>query len=93
MARVDSAEFRFTATVHTTRREVLYALRALSMAAQRTVSNKKPWSGVTDDLWAERHHHATFRFTSREYLNQFHDWATEILKPGTWDWVGEGEDP
>jgi len=38
----------------TKRREVLYALRALSMAARREVNNKIPWSGVTDASWKAR---------------------------------------
>lgn len=36
MAKVNPAEYHFSVTLHTQRREVLYALRGLSLAAQRT---------------------------------------------------------
>lgn len=88
----DRAEYHYSITVQAPRREVLYALRALSMAAQRTGNNKIPWSGVTDKSWAQRHEQATFRFTSPKYRQQFAAWAAELLREGTWSIVGENDD-
>ena len=92
MSKIDHAEFHFSITVHTDRREVLYALRALSMAAQRTVNNKIPWSGVTDSSWNRRRGLATFHFTSQEFRQQFRDWASELLKADSWSYVGDSDD-
>jgi hypothetical protein len=92
MVEIDRARFHFSATVHTTRREVLYALRALSMASQRTISNKIPWSGVTDKSWVRRHNQATFFFSSDEYRIQFVEWAKELLPNETWSYVGPSDE-
>jgi hypothetical protein len=87
----DPFDYRISATVHTTRREVLYALRALSMAAQRTGNNKLPWSGVTDHSWRNHNHHATFRFTTADYRRQFREWAEELLLADSWQYVGDSD--
>jgi len=92
MPTVDRSEFRFGVTVLTKRREVLYALRALSMAAQRTGNNKLPWSGVTDDSWRARRGLATFRFDRQEYRDQFVGWARELLRAQDWSYVGDSDE-
>jgi len=55
MTKVDVAQFHYSVTVLVRRREVLYAIRGLSMAAQRSINNKIPWRGVTDASWIARH--------------------------------------
>lgn len=92
MASVNSAAFHYSVTVLTKRREVLYALRAFSMAAQREVNNKIPWSGVTDASWKARGGLATFHFTTVGFRKQFADWAKELLPGTAWSYVGESDD-
>lgn len=92
MSTVDPFDYRFSATVFTGRREVLYTLRALSMAAQRTGNNKMPWSGVTDESWRNRNHLATFRFSTQDYRQRFREWAEELLLAGSWQYVGDSDD-
>ncbi len=92
MAKVDATAFHYSITVLTKRREVLYALRALSMAAQRQVNNKIPWSGVTDASWKARAGLATFHFTSNAFRKQFTEWAKELLPSVTWSYVGDSDD-
>ena len=92
MAKVDSTAFHYSVTVMTKRREVLYGLRALSMAAQREVNNKIPWSGVTDASWKARGGLATFHFTSKDFRAQFAEWAEELLPGTTWSYVGDSDD-
>lgn len=92
MSAVDPSDYHCSATVYTKRREVLYVLRVLSMAAQRTGNNKMPWSGVTDESWRARNHIATFRFSTLGYRQQFREWAEELLASGTWQYVGDSDD-
>ncbi len=77
--RNDRAAFRFSVAIHTKRREVLYCLRALSMAAQATGNNRLPCSGQTDRAWMEGQGRAKFWFTAPEYRAKFEEWTREFL--------------
>lgn len=92
MANVNVALFHYSVTVHTLRREVLYALRGMSMAVQRTINNKIPWRDVTDSSWMARNHHATFYFSSAEYRDQFLALARELILETSWSYVGDNDE-
>ena len=89
---VDRSEFRYFVTVHTKRREVLYMLRALSMAAQRRICNQIPWSGVDDKSWRTRKGLATFRFSEKKFQQEFIEWARELLPVEAWAYIGKSEE-
>ena len=86
MARrqVDRSAYRYSVTVSTERREVLYCLRALSMAAQITGNNKIPWRGQTDAAWKSQMGRVTFRFTRTSYREQFLHWAESLFPENSW---------
>jgi hypothetical protein len=86
---VDRTLFRYSVTLFTRQREVLAALRGLSFAAQRTVSPYVTWNGTDERSWREHHYHARFYFTDPEYRSNFLDWAADLLKPGSWQQIGE----
>lgn len=89
--RVDRSEYRFSVTVSTDRREVLYCLRGLSMAAQITGNNKLPWSGQRDAVWKRRGGRVTFRFTLAKYREQFLHWAASLFPEGSWCYVQQSD--
>ena len=90
--RVDRSEYRFSVTVSTERREVLYCLRGLSMAAQITGNNKLPWSGQTDAVWKGQCGRVTFRFTLAKYREQFLHWAESLFPENSWLEVMQDDD-
>ena len=90
--KVDHALFHYSVTIFTRRREVLAALRGLSFAAQRKISPYKTWGGTDEGSWRKKHFHARFYFTDPEFRSNFLGWATDLLKPGTWQQIGEPND-
>jgi hypothetical protein len=80
MSKVDRSKYHFNASLYIERREVLYAIRGLSMAVQREVNNKIPWAGATDDAWHKARRVAKFYFTTPEFRAQFLGWVKELIR-------------
>lgn len=89
---VDHRLYRYSVTILTRRREVLAALRGLSFAAQRKISPYPTWAGTSEDAWEKHHHHARFHFTDPVFRSEFLEWATDLIKPGSWTRIGESDD-
>jgi hypothetical protein len=92
MPEVDVNLFHYSATILTDRREVLYAIRGISMAVQRTVNNKIPWRHISDESWKDRHHHATFYFTSQDFRDEFLALVRGVISADSWKYVGISDD-
>lgn len=88
---IDRAQYHYSVTVFIERREVLYAVRGLSVAAQREVNNRIPWAAATDEVWKTSRRVVKFHFTSQDTRAQFMAWMTELVKSGTWDVIGQSE--
>ena|SRR5258706_11144310 len=91
MAAVDRSQFHYSVTLSTKRREVMYAMRAISMAAQREVNNRIPWSHVTDQSWRAADGCVTFYFTSISIRTKFVEWIKAILNEDTWRFESEDD--
>lgn len=90
--KVDRSLFHYSVTILTRQREVLHALRGLSFAAQSEVNRYTASSGTTEDSWKKHHCHARFYFTDPMFRAEFLEWATDLIKPGSWEKIGESDD-
>jgi hypothetical protein len=78
------ADYRFSITIYTDDRAVVYALRALSQFSQPEGNVRIPWGGTKDADWESSGHEVTFRFTSAAYRQGLADEAERVLRPGLW---------
>jgi hypothetical protein len=59
---------------------------------RRKVNPFVTWSGTDEDSWNKHNKHARFYFTTPEFRTDFLTWATDLLKPGSWQQIGEPND-
>ena len=87
--KVDHTLYRYSVTIFTRQREVLAALRGLSFGAQRKVNPYVTWNGTKEAAWRKHNFHVRFYFTEAMFRSDFLEWATDLLKPGSWQQIGE----
>jgi hypothetical protein len=75
-------DYRFSVTMHTDDRAVVYCLRALSQISQVNGNVRIPWGGTKDADWERDGHEVTFRFTSAAYRQGFVRQAERVLQAG-----------
>lgn len=77
-------DFHFSVTIHTDDLAALGCLRSLSQHSQATGNARIPWGGTKREDWVRDHHHATFRFTSTIYREDFLRHAKRLLPTEIW---------
>jgi hypothetical protein len=84
--------YRFSVTIETADRALVYCLRSLAKFSQATGNNQVPWGGTTDKDWRTAGNCVTFRFDSPAYRENFIAEARRLLPNGLWSIVSESDD-
>src|SRR5262249_19993783 len=82
--RVDFADFHFSITIRSNDLAVVGCLRALAAHSQQTISRRVPWGGTKDSDWKAASGHVTFRFTTRQYRENFRAECRRLLPADLW---------
>lgn len=83
--------YRFSVTIASKDRAVVYCLRSLAKFSQATGNNQIPWGGTKDDKWRRAGNRVTFRFTSPNYRNGFISEAERLLPVDLWAVVSQSD--
>lgn len=86
--------YRYSVSIATDDRAVVYCLRALSKYSRQTGNNNIPWGGTDDRRWENSAHVVTFHFSSPDYRKNFLSECSRLLPRGLWkDVSSSDEDP
>jgi len=83
--------YRFSVTIASPDRAVVYCLRSLAKFSQSTGNNQIPWGGTTDKDWRRAGNQATFRFDSPEYRDGFLSQARRLLPQELWSVASQSD--
>lgn len=83
--------YRFSVTIESEDRAVVYCLRSLAKFSQATGNNQIPWGGTTDKDWQKSGNRVTFRFDSTQYRETFIAETRRLLPKDLWAVVSESD--
>ena len=83
--------YRFSVTIGTDDRALVYCLRSLAKFSQATGNNQIPWGGTKDDQWRRAGNRVTLDFTSPNYRNSFLSEAARLLPVDLWAVVSQSD--
>lgn len=83
--------YKFSVTIRTDDKALVYCLRALSKFSQQSGNNNIPWGGTKDAQWKKDDNHVTFRFSSPEYRTIFEEEIKRLMPCARWTVVSRSD--